>query len=165
VDAERLFASVTPVALLFAVACGGSSVRRVGDDDASGGSTNETANGGAGVASGGGAGMFPHPTPSACAVLQSALSDAKRCRTDDDCGQILENWTCPPGSLTGITPKPPVVNLGADARDLESLMLQASRIGDCPLLDYACNDCVVDGFGCFEGQCDWRVFDCGPPPK
>lgn len=140
-------------------------MRHASDDDASGGSAGETSSVSAGVATGGGAGMFPHPTPSSCGLLQSALSEAKRCRTDDDCGQILENWTCPPGSLTNITPKPPVVNLGADARDLESLFLQASRIGDCPLLTYACNDCVVDGFGCFGGQCDWRVFDCGPPPK
>jgi len=161
VDVPTTLVKTTLFALFASAACGGTSVRRDAGDDANGGSTSEAASGGsAGAATGGGSASSVHPTPSPCSLLQVALSDAKTCSTDADCGQLVGGWPCArPEGL------PPVVNLRADVSDLPDLYARAESRGECSLVTYGCDNCVVDGFGCFDGSCEWRDVDCGPPPK
>jgi hypothetical protein len=154
--------------LLLAAACGGTSVRHVDDEEGSQGgragagvdSTNAASGGFAGgTADGGTGGMRAHPTPAPCAILESALTFAKRCTADEDCGQLVQGWPCAlPDGL------PPVVNLDADVSDLLDLVALAESRGECPVVTYGCNNCIVEGYGCFAGTCDWRSVDCGPPP-
>jgi hypothetical protein len=161
---KGLGARVGFLAWSLAIACGGSSVRH-GDADSDDGVTIPSAGRG-GTSSGGSDGTGGvSADPSLCLELERALDVAKECVADADCGQILQDWTCPPGSLTGIEPKPPVVNLDADARNVALLFSEAARAGGCALVTHGCNDCVVDGYGCIVDRCDWRIVDCGPPPN
>jgi len=163
VDAERR-TRTTVFLLLLAAACGGTSVRHVeGEESSQGGRAgaglDPTNAGSGGTAGGGSGGTGVHPTPSPCAILRSALTDAQRCTADEDCGQIIRGFPCVlPDGL------PPVVNVDADVSDLLDLVALAASRGECEVVTYGCNNCIVDGYGCLAGTCEWRSVDCGPPP-
>jgi hypothetical protein len=138
---------LTPFLLL---GCGGTSVRHIEDDTASGGSSGS-------AASGGSAG---NPAKkSLCVPLEQALERAQACSTDTDCGKFVDEWPCSPPDAV-----PPLVNVDSDLGEIRSAFSQALE-GDCEIVVGACTTCYVEQPECIDAKCSWHYVNCGPPPN
>jgi hypothetical protein len=98
-----------------------------------------------------------------CAALPDELERLARCKSDDDCGQVLAILSlC--SSLPG-PGRPPVVRTDADLTELERLLTMFTEDG-CPAVRRACS-CTSDDatIACVDAHCAWSPAGTCPPPS